>query len=86
MKCSTCGFDVGCGCSKQWKRNSFMKWVWGFLVGAWIVELLNLFLAQNSGTAMPWQPFVGMVLGVGGLCFFLALHILIRVIGGKDRE
>lgn len=56
-----------------------MKFVWGLLIGLWLCELANLFLGAQSGTAMPWQPMVGLILLIGGLCFFLALHIAIRL-------
>lgn len=61
--------------------KNFMQALWWFLVGFW-VDLERCFVFPiDPGTfngAMPIGMFIFVFLLIGGLCFFLLTHILIR--------
>jgi len=61
--------------------NRHWLWdVWYAMLGSWVAVLTLIFLGAfgADGGAMPWQAFAIVVLGVGGLTFFLVTHVGIR--------
>ncbi len=56
---------------------------WILLVIWAFIQICLFFAAQNSvGQAMPLAPLLFWVWLIGGLIFFLILHIIVRKYGG----